>query len=68
MFLQSLTEIQVYAVIGVVVMAIVVFGLPQLLIFLDKRGINTHLTKPKNLNRQERRKKRRLAKKERGGS
>lgn len=65
MFWQSLTDIQKYAVIGVLVMAIVVFGLPLLLMFLDRRGINTHLAKPKDLNRQERRKKKRLVKKKR---
>ena len=37
-------------------MAIMVFGLPLLLIFLDKRGIKTDLTKPKNLNREQQRK------------
>lgn len=46
-------------------MAIMVFGLPLLLIFLDKRGFNTHLSKPKDLNREERRKEKRSAKKKR---
>lgn len=67
MFWQSLTGIQKYAVIGVLVMAIVVFGLPLLLMFLDKRGINTHLAKPKKLNHQERRKKKTLIKKKKRG-
>lgn len=48
-------------------MAIVVFGLPLLLMFLDKRGINTHLAKPKKLNHQERRKKKTLIKKKKRG-
>lgn len=65
MFWQSLTDIQKYAVIGVLVMAIMVFGLPILLIFLDRRGFNTHLSKSKDLNREERRKEKRLAKKKR---
>ncbi|HQU81805.1 MAG TPA: hypothetical protein PKY59_01685 [Pyrinomonadaceae bacterium] len=65
MFWQSLTDIQKYAVIGVLAMAIVVFGLPLLLMFLDRRGFNTHLAKPKDLNREERRKEKRLAKKRR---
>ncbi len=65
MFWQSLTDIQKYAVIGVLVMAIMVFGLPLLLIFLDKRGIKTDLTKPKNLNREQQRKEKKIAKKKR---
>lgn len=48
-------------------MAIMVFGLPLLLLFLDKRGINTHLAKPQELNRQQRRKKKNLVKKKRRG-
>lgn len=46
-------------------MAFVVFGLPLLLTFLDKRGIKTHQTKPKDLNREARRKEKKLAKKKR---
>lgn len=65
MFWQSLTDIQKYAVIGVLVMAIMVFGLPLLLLFLDKRGIKTHLTKPEDLNSEQQRKEKRLAKKKR---
>lgn len=65
MFWQSLTDIQKYAVIGVLVMAIMVFGLPLLLLFLDKRGIKTHLTKPEDLNREARRKEKKLTKKKR---
>lgn len=63
MFWQSLTDIQKYAVIGVLVMAITVFALPLLLIFLDKRGINTHQTKPQKLNRHQRRQKKQKTKK-----
>lgn len=63
MIWQSLTDIQKLAVIGVMVMAITVFGLPLLLIFLDKRGINTHLMKPQKLNRHQRRQKKQKTKK-----
>lgn len=59
MIWQSLTDLQKYALIGVLVMAVTVFGMPLLLIFLDKRGINTHLGKLKKLNRHQRRKKNR---------
>jgi len=65
MIWQSLTDIQKYAVIGVLVMAIMVFGLPLLLIFLDRRGIKTHLAKSEDLNREARRKEKKLAKKRR---
>lgn len=64
MIWQSLTEIQKLAVIGVIVMSVTVFGLPLLLIFLDKRGINTHLTKPQKLNRHQRRQKKKTTKKQ----
>lgn len=65
MFWQLLTDIQKYVVIGVLAMAMVVFGLTLLVMSLDRRGINTHLEKPKELNRQESRKKKRSIKKRR---
>jgi hypothetical protein len=65
MFWQSLTDIQKYAVLGVLVMAIMVFGLPLLLVFLNKHGIKMDLTKSTNLNREQQRKEKTLAKKKR---
>ncbi len=64
-FLQLLTEHQLHFFGGILVLAVFFFGLLGLLIFLDRRGIKTHLTKAKNLNREEQRKEKRLAKKRR---
>jgi len=40
---------------GILVLAVLFFELLGGLIFLDKRGINTHLSKPKTLSRREKR-------------
>ncbi len=58
MFLPSLTEHQIRIFGGILVLAVLVFGLLGLLLYLDKRGVKTgagERQQPKKPNRKERR-------------
>lgn len=57
MFLPSLTEHQIHIFGGILVLAVLVFGLLGLLLYLDKRGVKTgaEAQQPKKPNRKERR-------------
>jgi len=57
MYLQSLTDHQIHLFGGILVLAILVFGLFGVLVYLDKRGIKTYSSHPKKLIRREQREK-----------
>lgn len=61
MVLQSLTEHQIHIFGGIAVLAGLFFGLLGLLIYLDKRGVNTHLKRPKPPSRREQRREKKSA-------
>lgn len=47
MYLEPWTEHKIYLFGGLTIMAITVFGLPKLLLYLNKRGIRTYFSHPK---------------------
>lgn len=54
MYLEPWTEHKIYLFGGLIVMAITVFGLPLLLLYLNKRGIKTYFSDPKTPAQQKR--------------
>jgi hypothetical protein len=55
MFLEALTEHQLHIFGGILILAVLVFGMLGVLIYLDKRGVKTYSSNQKKPTRRQRR-------------